>query len=212
MLNKKIFWRLALAAAIIILLLAILVLTGSWFAFNKERSSSFEQKMLNFNMGGLSIKSPAFKDGGFIPSQYACDGENINPMFEISGVQAYTKSLVLIMDDPDATGGRTWDHWLVFNISPDISIIQANSVPAGAKEGSETKVLLPSKQGRNSWNNNNYGGPCPPQFSNPHRYMFKMYALDVVFNFSSGATKKEIEKAMSGHILDQAVLVGLYGR
>jgi len=148
----------------------------------------------------LEIKSSVFKNNGFIPPRYTCDGENINPLLEIKNVPEGTKSLVLIMDDPDATGGVTWDHWLLFNVDPKTHYIAEDSVPAGAL------------QGKNSWGRINYGGPCPPRGSKPHRYMFKIYALDILLDLPEGASKQEIEKAMKDHILDEAVLIGLYQR
>jgi len=148
----------------------------------------------------FAIKSSVFKDGEFIPSRYTCDGENINPLLEIKNVPPGTKSLVLIMDDPDATRGVTWDHWLLFNIDPKTHYIAEDSVPVGAY------------QGRNSWGNINYGGPCPPRGSKPHRYFFKVYALDTLLDLPEGATKQEIEQAMKNHIIAEAVLIGLYQR
>ena len=152
------------------------------------------------SMSNLVLKSSAFKEGEFIPKKFTCDGEDINPFLEIKGVPENAKSLVLIMDDPDATRGATWDHWLVFNIDPKTQYIDESSVPAHAI------------QGNNSWPKAEYGGPCPPKGSKPHRYMFKLYALDTVLDLPSGAGKVEIEKAMEGHILEQTVLIGLYER
>ena len=104
------------------------------------------------------------------------------------------------MDDPDATGGVTWDHWLVWNINPETLVIAENTVPIGAI------------QGKTSFGHQKYGGPCPPPGSDPHRYMFKLYALDTTLDLSAGATKQEIESAMENHILDQITLIGLYQR
>lgn len=146
------------------------------------------------------MKSSAFKQKEPIPPRYTCDGEDLNPLLEIKNTPAGTKSLVLIMEDPDATGGVTWDHWLLFNIDPKTQYIAEGSVPAGAR------------QGKNGWGRNSYGGPCPPQGSKPHRYFFKLYALDSVLNLEEGATKAEIEKAMAEHVLEKKELIGLYGR
>ncbi len=154
----------------------------------------------NEKMAGLELKSSAFRDKEFIPSRYTCDGEDINPLLEIKNPPPGTKSFVLIMDDPDATGGVTWDHWLLFNIPPDTQYIVEGTVPPGAL------------QGKNSWGRSNYGGPCPPRGSKPHRYMFKLYALDTLLDLPEGTTKEEIEKAMTGHILEQTTLIGLYAR
>ena len=143
----------------------------------------------------MKISSPAFENNSKIPEKYTCDGENINPPLKIEGVPKEAKSLVLIVDDPDAPIG-TFLHWLVWNIPPETNFIEENSLPEGAV------------QGRNDFGKENYGGPCPP--FGTHRYFFKVYALDKVFDLPPGSTLKEVEKEMEGHILDQAQLVGLY--
>jgi Raf kinase inhibitor-like YbhB/YbcL family protein len=148
-------------------------------------------------MKGLQIISPAFKHNEFIPKKYTCDGEDINPPFRIEDIPSKAKSLSLIVDDPDAPAG-TWVHWVVWNINPDTREIKENSVPKGAQ------------QGLNDFRKNDYGGPCPP--SGTHRYFFKLYALDTMFNLGSKAKKSDLEEAMKGHILEKAELVGLYRR
>jgi Raf kinase inhibitor-like YbhB/YbcL family protein len=141
---------------------------------------------------GMKILSPEFESKGFIPKKFTCQGEDINPSLIIEGIPKGAESLALIVDDPDAPMG-TWVHWVVFDI-PLINRIEENSTPG--------------KQGRNDSGRNKYGGPCPP--SGTHRYFFKIYALDTIFNLNEGITKKELEKAMAGHILAQAELIGLY--
>ncbi len=145
----------------------------------------------------MKLTSSAFQNNGRIPEKYTCDGDDINPSLEISGAPSNAKSLVLIMDDPDAPVG-TWDHWILFNINPATKTISEDSVPQGAI------------QGLNSWNRNNYGGPCPP--SGTHRYVFKLYALDTTLSLTSNAKKSNIENAMKDHILAQTTLVGVYSR
>ncbi len=145
----------------------------------------------------MTITSPAFSHNGQVPLKYTCDGEDINPPLTISGVPANAKSLVLIVDDPDAPRG-TWVHWTVWNIKPDTTSIGENSLPMGAVEGTT------------DFGRTGYGGPCPP--SGTHRYFFKIYALDTLINLSSSARKADIEKVMEGHILDQTELIGLYKR
>jgi Raf kinase inhibitor-like YbhB/YbcL family protein len=145
-------------------------------------------------MNELTVTSPAFENNKFIPSKYTCDGDDVNPPLIIKGIPEATKSLVLIVDDPDAPMG-TWDHWIVWNIPPT-NKIEENSVPG--------------TEGFNDFRRHSYGGPCPP--SGTHRYFFKVYALDTKLNLDSNSRKKDIEKAMKGHILAQGELVGLYRR
>jgi Raf kinase inhibitor-like YbhB/YbcL family protein len=144
----------------------------------------------------LSITSPAFVPGAPIPSQYTCDGADINPALTIDGVPKQTVSLTLIMDDPDAPAG-VWDHWIVFNIAPDTHEIAEKQEPVGV-------------HGRGTSGNMAYHGPCPPD--REHRYFFKLYALDTQLDLPEGSTKAAVEAAMRGHILDQVELVGRYAR
>ncbi len=148
-------------------------------------------------MSPLSIASPAFAPNGTIPSKHTCDGRNVSPPLTIGNVPKEAKSLALIVDDPDAPRG-TWVHWVVWNIPPGAGEFRENSVPPGAI------------QGTNDFRNRNYGGPCPP--SGTHRYFFKLYALDGVPSLPPSASKADLERAMQGHILAQAELVGLYRR
>jgi Raf kinase inhibitor-like YbhB/YbcL family protein len=141
---------------------------------------------------GMKILSLEFEDNGFIPQKFTCQGEDISPSLIIEDIPKEAKSLALIVDDPDAPMG-TWIHWVVFDI-PLINHIEENSIPG--------------KLGHNNFGRKNYGGPCPP--SGTHRYFFKLYALDKMLNLTEGITKKELEKAMQGHILGQAQLIGLY--
>ena len=145
----------------------------------------------------MTITSSAFKHKSKIPSKYTCDGENINPPLQIADVPSAAKSLVLISDDPDAPMG-TWVHWTAWNISPESKEIAENSAPIGAVE-----VMT-------SFGDKGYGGPCPP--SGTHRYFFKLYALDKALDLPPSAKASDIEKAMTGHILDKTELIGLYQR
>ena len=144
----------------------------------------------------LTLISSAFAHQGDIPSKYSCDGENINPPFEIFGVNEEAKSLVLIMDDPDAPAG-IWDHWIKFNIPVSTKTINEGGEPQGVA-GQGTSGSL------------DYAGPCPPDTQ--HRYFFKLYALDTELILPEGSSKEEIEKAMEGHILQETVLMGTYKR
>jgi Raf kinase inhibitor-like YbhB/YbcL family protein len=148
-------------------------------------------------MGDMTLSSPAFTDGSSMPAEYTCDGDDVNPPLSIMGVPEGVVSLVLIVDDPDAPMG-TWDHWVVWNIAVQTTVIPAGSVPAGAVEG------------LNDFRKRAYGGPCPP--SGTHRYFFKLYALDVSLDLKPESRKEDVEEAMVGHILAQTQLVGTYGR
>ena len=147
----------------------------------------------------MKLTSPHFDVNGEIPSRYTCDGTNINPTLHIEGVPIKAKSLVLIMDDPDAVpvAGKVWDHWIVFNVPPETKTIAEGKEPIGT-------------HGVGTGGNLEYAGPCPPD--RKHRYYFKLYALDVVLGLEEGAMKVEVEKAMQGHILDKVELVGRYER
>lgn len=148
-------------------------------------------------MSGLKMTSPVFENNGNIPAKYTCDGKDVNPPLLIENVPANTKSLALIVDDPDAPRG-TWVHWVVWNIDPQTGEIKEDSVPKNAK------------QGMNDFRKKDYGGPCPP--SGTHRYFFKLYALDTVLTIGQDSTKADLEKAMKGHILEEGSLIGLYKR
>jgi len=132
-----------------------------------------------------------FQHNQDIPSKYTCQGEDINPPLTIEDIPEKTKTLVLIVDDPDAPN-NTWDHWIVFNIPPT-NQIQENTEPGTS--------------GINSWGKTGYGGPCPP--SGKHRYFFKLFALDTELSLTN-PKKEDVLTAMQGHILDKAELVGLY--
>lgn len=140
----------------------------------------------------MKISSPEFNHNQSIPAKFTCEGQNINSALIIEGIPKETKSLALIVDDPDAPVG-IWVHWVVYNI-PVINRIEENSIPG--------------KQGVTSSGKKDFHGPCPP--SGTHRYFFKIYALDTTLNLNEGISKKELETAMQGHILDKAELIGLY--
>ena len=143
----------------------------------------------------MNITSSVFAEAGPIPDKYTCRGVDVNPPLAISGVPEMAKSLALIMDDPDAPR-MTWVHWVLWNIGTGTGSIGENSVPPGAS------------QGMNDFRKKSYGGPCPP--SGTHRYFFKLYALDTNLELKEGSEKKELEKAMEGHIVATAQLMGTY--
>jgi Raf kinase inhibitor-like YbhB/YbcL family protein len=145
----------------------------------------------------MKLTSPAFTHNSLIPKKYTCDGEDINPPLLITNVSKEAKSLALIVDDPDAPRG-TWTHWTVWNINPGSPEIIEDSIPSGA-------VL-----GMTDFGEPGYGGPCPP--SGTHRYFFRLYALDAKLELQQGVSRKELERAMAGHILSEVELIGLYRR
>lgn len=140
----------------------------------------------------MKIRSPEFKHNGFIPAKFTCQGDDVNPPLVIESIPEGAKTLVLIVDDPDAPMG-TWVHWVLVNM-PVTGKIEENSIIG--------------KQGLNDFGRKDYGGPCPP--SGTHRYFFKIYALDSELNLGEDAGKPDVEKAMEGHMLDKAELIGLY--
>jgi len=152
----------------------------------------------------LILTSTAFSDGGEIPVQFTCQGEDRAPALAWAGVPENTRSLVLIVDDPDAPDPKaprmTWVHWVLYNLPPD-----ARGLPEGA-----TTQDLPAgtADGINDWDRTGYGGPCPP--IGRHRYFHKLYALDTVLEAMNRPTKAQVEAAMRGHVIAQAELVGTY--
>jgi Raf kinase inhibitor-like YbhB/YbcL family protein len=156
----------------------------------------FVGTILNMNAASsISITSSAFQPGGDIPTKFTCNGTNVNPALKISGVPNEAKSLVLIVDDPDAPRGL-FTHWIAWNIDLKATDIAENSAPAGAI------------QGTNDFGKRNYGGPCPP--SGTHRYFFKLFALDTKLDLKPTARRAELDAAMKGHVMAQGELMGRY--
>lgn len=150
----------------------------------------------------FSIKTTTFPEGGTIPKKFTCDGSDISPALTWAEAPAGTQSLALIVDDPDAPVG-TWTHWIIWNIPP------GSTLPEGV---AKTETLSDgARQGRNDFKRIGYGGPCPPA-GKPHRYFFRLYALDSKLDLQQGASRNELERAMKGHVLSQAELMGRYGR
>lgn len=143
----------------------------------------------------IKITSPSFLNEGKIPADFTCNGSNINPALNFDNVPAEAKSLVLIVDDTDASAG-VWTHWLVFNIDPTTRSISQNSQPTG------------SVNGLNDSGNTKYDGPCPP--SGNHRYYFRIFALATVLSLTSGTRRWEVEQAMADHIIDSGEMYGTY--
>lgn len=181
-----------------VIIIIILIIFAVIFFFWKQRDDGFYSKDISSDRNLpkiMKIESSAFKQNQNIPSVYTCDDKDISPPLKISEVPDGAKSLVLIMDDPDAPSG-TWVHWVVWNINPSINEILEGSIPEGGVES----VTSFGKSG--------YGGPCPP--SGTHHYFFKLYALDQMLELDSSSKKEDLEKAMEGHIIDQTELIGLY--
>jgi len=151
----------------------------------------------------FTISSPSFHNGGQIPKKFTCDGADVSPGLQWGSAPSGTQSFALIADDPDAPVG-TWTHWVLFDLPA-----QTNSLPEGI-----AKVDDPPSgghQGRNDFRKIGYGGPCPPP-GKPHRYFFKLYALDKKLDLKPGASKQEVEQAMQGHMVGQAEVFGMYQR
>lgn len=198
-------------------ILLIVIATGVIILSGCQKETP--RDLTNVKSISMKIASPAFENNGNIPAKFTCDGENVNPPLAFSEVPPDAKSLAVIVDDPDAPAGD-WAHWTVWNIDPKTNAINENSVPENATEGIT------------DFGNAGYGGPCPPRVDSPrfgeageafprveagppsgtHRYQFKAYALGVTLNLDSSAKKKDIESAMEAHILDRAMLTGLYRR
>lgn len=141
----------------------------------------------------INVTSPVFKEGEEIPSKYTCDGDNINPPIIFNNLPENSVSVAIIMEDPDAPKG-TFDHWLVWNISANINEI--------------TEDFIPGIEGKNSFGEYRYGGPCPP--NGTHRYFFYVYALDITLDLPMETNKQELIKAMEGHVLAEGHLMGRY--
>jgi Raf kinase inhibitor-like YbhB/YbcL family protein len=152
----------------------------------------------SFAAGGAKMKitSSAFQQGGNMPSKFSCDGANASPPLQISDIPTEAKSLVLIVDDPDAPSGL-FTHWAVWNISPQTTTIGEGSTPKGV-------------QGTNDFGKSGYGGPCPP--SGTHRYYFKVFALDRELDLPVGAKRSHLDSAIKGHVIAQGELMGRYSR
>ncbi|MEA2078496.1 MAG: YbhB/YbcL family Raf kinase inhibitor-like protein [Pseudomonadota bacterium] len=152
----------------------------------------------------LRIHSLAFDHNGEIPSKYTCEGDDMAPPLSWDGIPGGARSLVLIVDDPDAPDPAaprmTWVHWVLYNLPPDTS---------GLPEGATSADLPPgTEEGINDWTRSGYGGPCPPV--GRHRYFHKLYALDTVLEGLNRPSKAQLESAMKGHVLAQGELLGTY--
>lgn len=183
---------------LLVSVICLTVLLGGivvWSRQGKERVVT----MGSSSAHSMKLTSSVFMNQGKIPSKYTCVGEDVSPPLQFYDVPAGAKSFVLIVDDPDAPGG-TWVHWVVYNISPGVKMVDEGSVPTGGAEG------------KSSFGEMKYGGPCPP--SGAHRYFFKLYALDTTLAFEKPEVVDEhaVSEAMAGHVVDEAELVGLFSK
>jgi Raf kinase inhibitor-like YbhB/YbcL family protein len=151
----------------------------------------------------LQVTSTAFKQGEPIPAKHSCSGADVSPPLSIAGVPKETKSLILVVDDPDAPSG-SWIHWILFGIPP-----QTVAIPEGTSAKGTSPVT--AKLGKNSWGKTEWGGPCPPP-GGKHRYFFRVYAIDADLSVPRGASKPDLMRAIEGHILAQGELMGTFQR
>ena len=151
----------------------------------------------------LTVSSKSFQSGGEIPKKFTCEGDDVSPQISWSGAPQGTQAFALIADDPDAPAG-TWTHWVLYDVPASSTTLN---------EGTSKSEQLPdgSKQGRNDFHKVGYNGPCPPP-GKPHRYFFKVYALDRKLDVKAGAARSDVERAMSGHVQAQGEYMGIYRR
>jgi Raf kinase inhibitor-like YbhB/YbcL family protein len=185
--------------------MSFIVFVGLYLAFSKPVEAPIDERVTPITNEPMSLllSSPAFEEGKSIPFKYTCDGDNINPELHISGVPEGTKSLVLVMDDPDipdsvkaSLGAESFDHWVLYNIPPDTTVI-----PERAEVGSE---------GLSSRKSSGYVGPCPPD--GEHRYVFRLYAVKGMLNFINAPTLREVEEAAQGMSIESVTFTGRYER
>jgi Raf kinase inhibitor-like YbhB/YbcL family protein len=181
------------------LLCSVITLLAACSVFDKNDGKEALSNEEEIPMS-IQLTSSAFADGGMIPVRYARKGENVSPPLAWSAVPAGVQSFALIVDDPDAPGGD-WVHWVVYNLPGDTTTLP---------EGITSDSALPggAAQGKNGWGASKYDGPQPP--SGTHRYVFKLYALDIVLKLKPGASKADLLRAMEGHVLARAQLIGKY--
>ncbi len=179
---------------LLIVVVSVAILTLVYYIVSGRKS---EQPSVPGKYNPMIVTSAKFNNSSPIPSIYSCDGKSINPPITIEKIPTNTKSLILIMDDPDAPTG-TFTHWLLWNIPPNISELKENSIP-------EKSVV-----GSNSAGKIGYIGPCPP--SGKHRYFFRIYVLDILLNLPQGSSRDQLERAMENHVVSKGELMGTYSR
>ncbi|HDG61703.1 MAG TPA: YbhB/YbcL family Raf kinase inhibitor-like protein [Thermotoga sp.] len=181
-------WIVAISLGVVIVLVLI------FFTYQKPQEETT----------GLTISS-VFKNNEVIPKKYTCEGENVSPPLQVSSIPKDTKCLAIIVDDPDAPVG-TFVHWVAWSIPP------VEKIPEGIPKKEKVEKPLKMVQGRNDFGKIGYDGPCPPRGHGVHHYHFKIYALDTLLDLPPGSTKKDLEKAMKGHVICWGELIGTFER
>lgn len=200
----------------IVIIVLVLVLGAYAVYMNRAEAPSDEVSLSGGNednMPKMTLESLVFKEGEFIPSKYTCDGENISPPLTIKNIPEGTKSLVLLMDDPDVPKERRpegyFDHWVIYNIPTTINSFAEGQYSLG------NNMVDSGVQGLNGRGDASYTGPCPPTEFQPttHRYFFKLYAIDLPkLDFAKSPSKNEVLEAIQGHIVEETSLMGRYDR
>jgi Raf kinase inhibitor-like YbhB/YbcL family protein len=186
---------------IVLIIVFVIVIAGALTAYIIYPRAP--EKPATTLITGFILESPAFRDNGRIPEKYTCDGLDTSPPLRWRDQPPGTKSFAIIVEDPDAPGG-IFTHWIVYNIPADVNQLDEGIEPAGELPGG-------IMQGLNDFGRIGYGGPCPPP-GKPHRYVFRIYALDTMLELGPAASKNELLKLMKGHILAEATLTGIYSR
>ena len=188
------------SATFVVLLVLVMGIVG-WILLRKYRAS--REVIAAVNASALTLTSSSFDDNGTIPAKYTCDGGDLSPQLSVSAPPPGTKSLLLIVDDPDAPVG-SFVHWVMFNLPAS-----TQEIPEGVS--AQPGELQRAVQGINDFDKIGYGGPCPPK-GKPHHYYFRVYALDTTLPLPEGATRRQVAQAAKGHVLAAGKLIGLYGR
>ena len=178
-------------------------LAAIWLVIFATACGANDQQPAGTKNMTIQVTSTAFAEGRGIPVKYTCDGQEISPPLQWSNAPMNTQSFALIADDPDAPVG-TWVHWVIYDLP-------ANTTELAENTPKSEQLPNGARQGVNDFNRPGYGGPCPPP-GKPHRYFFKLYALDRMLDLKPGATKKDLLKAMEGHVLGEGQLMGMYQR
>jgi Raf kinase inhibitor-like YbhB/YbcL family protein len=201
--SGRLYRSLILTGAVLLLSFA-----GAWPDSSGQLSTAIPVQSAQYELQGgramsFALTTTAFADGGGIPKKYTCDGADVSPALNWNDAPAGTQSFALIADDPDAPVGM-WTHWIIWNI-PAQTMALPEGVPKVGESGDG------ARQGQNDFKRIGYGGPCPPP-GKPHRYFFKLYALDTKLDVKAGASRNDLERAMKGHVLSQTEWMGKYGR